>query len=265
MPQNNDEALRLYRLAADQGEAIAQSNVGAMYYHGIVVPQSYAEALKWLRKAADQGHPFSQLNLAQMYKTGDGVPQDYAEALKWCRLAADQGNADAYFQLGVLYAAGAGVPQDDATALSWFQKAADQATDEESRQRAVHNHGLIASIITPPRRMTLALVRYIFPPVVARFMKFRASELAIWYKDASAAADRGDYATARRLWRLLADQGYSSAQYKLGHTYANGDGVAQDYAAAVSWYRKAADKGHADAQNMLGAMYATARVCRRTT
>ena len=75
------------------------------------------------------------------------------------------------------------------------------------------------------------------------------------FEDGFAAAERGDYATAFKLWRSLADQGYASAQYNLGFMYANGEGVKQDYAEAVTWYRKAADQGHAGAQNNLGVMY----------
>jgi TPR repeat protein len=71
-----------------------------------------------------------------------------------------------------------------------------------------------------------------------------------------AAAGRGDYAAALRLWRPLADQGDAAAQYNLGLMYVDGHGVAQDDAAAVSWFRKAADQGYADAQYNLGLMYA---------
>ena len=70
-----------------------------------------------------------------------------------------------------------------------------------------------------------------------------------------AAFNRGDYSTAYRLFRPLAEQGYASAQYNLGVMYANGQGVPQDYAAAVSWYRKAAEQGNALGQFMLGMMY----------
>ena len=74
-------------------------------------------------------------------------------------------------------------------------------------------------------------------------------------KEGFAAYHRGDYATARREWRPLAEQGDASAQYNLGVMYSNGEGVPQDYAKAVKWYRKAAEQGNADAQNNLGIMY----------
>ena len=43
----------------------------------------------------------------------------------------------------------------------------------------------------------------------------------------------GDYVTAFREWRELADQGLPKAQSALGLMYQNGEGVAQDYAEAV--------------------------------
>jgi len=50
-------------------------------------------------------------------------------------------------------------------------------------------------------------------------------------EDAFAAANRGDFATALRLWGPLAQQGDASAQSNLGYMYENGHGVPQDYAA----------------------------------
>lgn len=75
------------------------------------------------------------------------------------------------------------------------------------------------------------------------------------FDDAKAAYDRGDYATAMRLWRPLAEQGRARAQFDLSVMYFKGLGVPQDYAAAVSWLRKAAEQGNAHAQHGLGAMY----------
>ncbi len=76
------------------------------------------------------------------------------------------------------------------------------------------------------------------------------------YEDGLAAAKRGDYATALRLWRPLAEQGYANAQFNLGFMFRNGQGVPQDYAEAVKWYRLAAEQGYANAQFNLGLMYA---------
>ena len=70
-----------------------------------------------------------------------------------------------------------------------------------------------------------------------------------------AAAQSGDFATALKEWRSLAEQGNAGAQSNLGVMYANGDGVLQDNAEAVKWYRLAAEQGYAGAQFNLGIMY----------
>jgi TPR repeat protein len=75
------------------------------------------------------------------------------------------------------------------------------------------------------------------------------------FEDAVAAYERGDYATAYRLFKPMAEQGHAEAQYNLGGMYAEGRGVPQDYGKAVKWFRKAAEQGHAEAQYNLGGMY----------
>jgi hypothetical protein len=72
---------------------------------------------------------------------------------------------------------------------------------------------------------------------------------------ARSAFSRGDYSTAFRLYRPLADQGNAEAQAYLGFVYGNGHGVAQDYAEAAKWFCLAADQGNADAQGNLGNMF----------
>ena len=70
------------------------------------------------------------------------------------------------------------------------------------------------------------------------------------------AAQAGDFQTALKEWKPLADQGHAGAQYNLGLMYANGYGVPEDDAEAVRWYRLAADQRDAIAQHNLGWMYA---------
>ena len=118
--------MKWHRLAAAQGHAGGQFNVGVMYKRGLGVPQDYAEALKWYRLAAEQGLAKAQANVGTMYFDGVGVQQDYAEALKWGRLAAAQGYATAQANLGVMYATGRGVSEDYVLAYMWFDLAANQ-------------------------------------------------------------------------------------------------------------------------------------------
>ena len=56
MPEDDAEAVRWYRMAAEQGFALAQSSLGAMYANGEGVPENYVLAYAWLNLAAAQGH-----------------------------------------------------------------------------------------------------------------------------------------------------------------------------------------------------------------
>jgi uncharacterized protein len=67
------------------------------------------------------------------------------------------------------------------------------------------------------------------------------------YEKGLAAAQSGDFATALKEWRPLAEQGDTNGQYNLGVMYKNGDGVVQDYAEAVKWWRLAAEQGNVKA------------------
>jgi TPR repeat protein len=91
VPQNDAEAVKWYRLAADQGDARAQFNLGFSYDNGRGVPQNHAEALKWFRLAADQGNANAQNDLAVMYAKGEGVPPDFVRAHMWFNLSAMRG------------------------------------------------------------------------------------------------------------------------------------------------------------------------------
>ena len=75
------------------------------------------------------------------------------------------------------------------------------------------------------------------------------------YQAGMDANNRGDYATALRAWRPLAEQGHAVAQYSLGLLYANGQGVPKDDVQARQWYEKSAAQGHANGQVNLGILY----------
>ncbi len=75
------------------------------------------------------------------------------------------------------------------------------------------------------------------------------------FEDGLAAAQRGDFAMALKLWRPLAAKGDANAQFNLGVMYDHGHGVPQDYVEADNWYRLAAEQGNADAQTNLGSYF----------
>ena len=85
------------------------------------------------------------------------------------------------------------------------------------------------------------------------------SVLAADFKKGLDAAKKGNFETALKEWRPLAEQGDSYAQYNLGLMYDYGEGVIEDDTQAIYWFRKAAEQGHAKAQYNLGLMYESGR------
>ena len=65
-----------------------------LYYNGEGVIQDYKEAMKWFRLSAEQGHTKAQHNLGSAYGNGKGVIQDYIYAHMWWNIAASNGVDD---------------------------------------------------------------------------------------------------------------------------------------------------------------------------
>ncbi|MGK3739840.1 MAG: ectoine hydroxylase-related dioxygenase (phytanoyl-CoA dioxygenase family) [Bacillariaceae sp.] len=80
------------------------------------------------RLAATNGDAIAQLQLGINYYVGEnGCKTNHVEAVRWFELAAKQGLAHAQFNLGCCYSMGIGVPQQDVErAMELFQLAAEQ-------------------------------------------------------------------------------------------------------------------------------------------
>ena len=119
--QENDKACHLFRLAANQGLAIAQSNLGLCYALGMGVPQDKAEAIRWYRLAANKGHAPAQYNLG--IQCIQETPPNYSRAIPYFRQAADQCFTSAQYMLGVMYCNGEGVNRDADMGCEFLQMA----------------------------------------------------------------------------------------------------------------------------------------------
>ena len=135
--QNGDftTALKEWKPLAEEGNAVAQFNLGQMYRKGDGVPQDYKEAVRWYTLAAEQGQVDAQFNLGVMYDLGQGVPQDYKEAVRLYRLAAEKGFTEAQYNLGSMYGNGTGVIQDFIYAHMWWNIAASNGVDKGNKEK----------------------------------------------------------------------------------------------------------------------------------
>ncbi len=87
------------RQAAEQGQAWAQTDLGAMYERGWMVQRNPTVASVWYRRAAEQGDVGGRYRLALLLDRGEGVDRDRASARSWFERAAGQGHAAAVARL----------------------------------------------------------------------------------------------------------------------------------------------------------------------
>ena len=122
------ESLRLFKIAANQGDRRAAVQVGNMIAGGKGVTRAdFVEAATWFKKAADQGEPEGMLFYAECLLTGQGVEPDPPEAARLYSSAMTLGEVRAKSKLAELYRKGVGVPKADLPlAFRLFQEAANE-------------------------------------------------------------------------------------------------------------------------------------------
>ena len=91
----DDQAIKYYSIAAEQGHADAQFNLAVMHQNGWGVPQSDETANEWYLLAANQGVTAAQIALGRYYAMDFLDSFDPVEAYMWFSLAEDLGDVDA--------------------------------------------------------------------------------------------------------------------------------------------------------------------------
>ena len=272
------------------------------------------ESLMWVRLAATQGYADAQADLGKMYETGDGLPQDYTKAIKWYRRATKRGNARASRRLGRLYETGTGVPVDKVAAVPLYSRAAELGNQAavSDLNRLISEGWKGPEAVYQSGQWTLDEVgwrewcRRAAEAGYAEGQVLLASSYAnrrlddpnvmVWRRKAMTwyrrAADQGciagqvrlagmyeggdnaaleraepkadfpstrpspeDLVEAAKWYRKAAEQEDAEAQARLGHMYQWGTGVPKDDVEAIKWYWKAARQGHREAQQVMGFAY----------
>jgi TPR repeat protein len=289
------QALQVLMDDAELGIAKAQYTLGVMYANGQGVPQNYQESVKWYQLAAKSGHDQAKRNiydlavknipqalqalmdgvengnaeaqfiLATMYASGQGVSQDNKEAFKWYyRLAAEQGTAleemevdkfkrknipqelkfltndaesgiaEAQFNLGMLYTQGQGVPQDDQRAVKWYRLAAEQGNSKAQYTLGMmysKGQGVLLSEQKAMKWFRLYIGRTVVPEQITIYNLAKKKVLS-----------------ALKILKADAENGAVVAQYYLGMMLANGQGITRDYVLAHMWYNLSGLQGNEGAQ-----------------
>ncbi|NOQ15549.1 MAG: sel1 repeat family protein [Methyloprofundus sp.] len=88
---------------------------------------SIADIVTETKQQAEQGSALAQAQMGAMYQLGrNGVEKDAQQSAEWMLKAADQGLVEAQVFMAALYDRGLGVKQSVKTATQWYEKAAAQ-------------------------------------------------------------------------------------------------------------------------------------------
>ena len=123
------EAVRLYRLSADQGNSDGISFLADMYIHGKGVEQDQIKVSISFGRCK-QGRKSSMTTIGWYYLEGTGVPKDYAKALNWTKRAIREDEASTMVNLGHMYENWLGVPADFKKA-ELYQNAIDSNNEND--------------------------------------------------------------------------------------------------------------------------------------
>ena len=248
--KNRKLAVDWYRKSADQGNALAQTNLGFCYENGEGVAKDIKQAAFWYRQSAEQGNAMGQNSLGTCYYNGEGVAKDHKQAVFWYRKSAEQGNALGQYNLGDCYYNGQGVDQDYKEAVVWYSASAEHGDagakkklDESWAQPYLNQPGAI-------RQLLGGVVGVLASPTSNPADMYKKGN--DYYEGNGVAKD---YKQAVFWYRKSADRGNASGQAKLGLCYRDGQGVDQDFEEAVAWFRKSAEQGDAWGQYLLGTCY----------
>ena len=107
-----------------------------MLFEGSGVPRDDRQAARWMELAAVQGFALAQHNLGLAYMKGRDVRADIDTAAKWIQLAAHQGLAAAEEKLGSLHELGRGVGRDEVAAYMWYSLALSHGQASAEGRRA---------------------------------------------------------------------------------------------------------------------------------
>ncbi len=284
-----DDAIKIWRTLAKEGNATAQLKLARQYHQGEHVERDIDRAMELYRSAADGGEAEAAYWLGRIYHDARYVERDHEKAKEWFSQAVEMGSGEAgvydnaysgdteaQVELGFRThpVLGEGTARERyALSWEWFGRAAEQYNPVGKRfdhafERLAYKTGANTSWNPVGEDVytwtALGIDLYegnqeLPTNRAAAGWWLRRSALTgnpkaqhylgITYRDAS--GDIADPGQAATWFRKAAEQGYAAAQYALGKAYAEGMGVGGNPEKARIWMQKAARQGHDKARQYL--------------
>lgn len=260
----NHKDIQHHIFAAEQGNSNAQTKLGWIYQNGQGITQNYQEAIRWYQLAAQQGDPIAQNNLGVLYHT----LSQYVEALKWISLSANNGNSTAQYNLFIIYNGGLGVAKNYQVAEEWFQLALKKENAAAQNIVGViystrykdHKEANKYFRLAAEKGDDMAQLNFGSSYINGDGVDIDYQEGIKWWR---LSAENGnilaqeaigleyfignfvnqDYQEAFKWLSLSAEQENASAQEQIGRMYEQGLGVEQDIQEAIKWYKLATSHG----------------------
>lgn len=278
--QQQIEASRFYKKAAEQGQLTAMLELAQRFDEGIGLIKSQEIAYEWRLKAAEANDTTAQMEVAFAYRDGTGFAKNLTEWMRWLSRAAQQGNALAQYELGQAYLNGDGVAVNEKIGLDWTEKAAQQGDVNAQRVLGqVHfdkgNYTTALSWLTLATKQNDAQSQGLLGQMYEGGLGVMEEPMQA-LKLYTVAADKGQPLAQFRLGRMYldgrhvpvdigkgialveaaAEDNIVDAQFLMAHIYFNKKHTPQDLPAGLSWLGRAARNGHITAQQELLEMHA---------
>lgn len=275
--QNDVEAFTLFRMAADQGDAMALFEVSKCYAKGVGTHRDDAEMKKAVMASADKDYAPALFFAGELHQVGRAVERNVTTAYNYfCKAAAAKfpeaearakmiahiakywdaaarGDADAQYNLGVCYRDGVEIAKDISCAKAWFQKAESQGHHDAE-------YALAALYVAEANGDGTAIAQNAVPLLkrasAANQVDARVLLGKLLYRGIGIDED---YEQAVKLWDEAAAVDNLEAKYCLGDYYYTGRGLfnsGKDQDKAMKMWKEASAAGNFSASRRLGEIYA---------
>lgn len=250
--QNYEEAAQWFRQAGNN--PFAAYSLGGQYFRGQGVEQSDELAYALFHMAAVQGNAYAQYQLGRMCRDGIGTKVDLYASKQWYEkayrsfLTMERTMADdrLYYRLGSMNLTGTGTEVDWEQARFYFEKAVELGNTD-----ALYGLGKLYLKPEFPDYDPAKAIEYLEQAVAKghAFAKYQLGKLLCQGEFAEK-----DIARGLSLLEGLAQSGVSFAAYIAGKVYLKEEGW-QDIKKAIHYFQQAAEDSNSYAEYQLGKLY----------
>jgi TPR repeat protein len=185
-----------------------------------------------------------KFTIGNRYHKGLGVEYNIEVAIAFYKLVTERRHAlelcsRAQYILGTMYHTGIFLPYDIDKAMKLYQSSVDKGNDDAARRiKEIEYHGHTYD--------KEAIYLSCYNNIVDSSLDEQYDiALHVFYEGERYQQDKF---LAARIYKRIADQGHSDAQYKLGKMFDNGDSVLENKHEAIKLYKLSADQGNDDAK-----------------